>query len=136
MGLTRADCMRLNIPWPDDLKEVKPSKYRNVPTEYGGVRYASKSEAKRAMALDLLVRRGEVLWWIGQPTFRLGCSLNIYKPDFLVVLASGDVHVEDVKGTRTAKFKRDVRLWKQYGPCALWVISKNDIEIVIGGLAK
>lgn len=108
------------------------SKYRAVPTEYQGVRYASKAEAKRAVELDLLVRAGEVLWWIGQPTYRLGCAENVYRPDFLVVTPRG-VHVEDVKGKETAKFRRDRRLWKSYGPCDLHIIKGKKREVIEGG---
>jgi hypothetical protein len=109
------------------------SKYRNVRTEYNGVGYSSKAEAKRAAELDFLMAAGEIKFWIGQPTFRLGCALNVYKPDFLVVDPTGGVWCEDVKGVRTAKFARDVRLWRRYGPCPLHVISGRSLEVIEPG---
>src|SRR5215475_11708938 len=49
---------------------ARPNKYRAVPTQYGGVRYDSKAEAERAAQLDLMVRAGEVKFWVRQVTFR------------------------------------------------------------------
>jgi hypothetical protein len=108
------------------------NKYRAKPTIYNGVRYASKAEANRAEQLDQLRAAGEVHWWVGQVRFRLGIPENVYVVDFLVVDASG-VFCEDVKGVSTAKFKRDVRLWKRYGPCPLHVIRGRSVEVVEGG---
>jgi hypothetical protein len=109
----------------------KPSKYQAVPTIYNGVRYASKAEAYRAEQLDnnLCVR-----FWLGQPRFRLGCPENVYIADFLVVGAYA-VWVEDVKGHMTDKFKRDLKLWAQYGPCDLHIIGPKSTRIVTGGRA-
>jgi hypothetical protein len=111
----------------------KRSKYRNVPTVYEGVRYASKAEARRAEELDIQRLAGEIRLWIGQPKFRLGCPENVYVPDFFVVDREG-WHAEDVKGSETAKFRRDRRLWAKYGPCDLWVIRGRGVEVIKGGL--
>lgn len=108
------------------------SKYRAVRTTFNGISYPSKAEAARAEYLTWAAERGHILWWIGQPKFRLGCAENVYQPDFLVVMKSG-VHVEDVKGMETQKFRRDRRLWKRYGPCPLWVIKGKHVEIVAPG---
>ena len=115
----------------------KRSKYGASPTVYAGVRYASKAESIRAQFLDLCVLDGSVLWWIGQPVFRLGVPENKYVPDFLVVEADcsevAGVHVEDVKGPcETEKFRRDRKLWAAYGPCELWIIKGGETEIVEG----
>jgi hypothetical protein len=108
------------------------SKYGAIRTEYAGVSYASKSEAAYAATLDLLIKSGNVRWWIGQPKFRLGCPENVYVPDMLVVPAVGDPYVVDVKGVRTAKFNKDVRLWAAYGPCDLHIVSGKKVEVVQG----
>lgn len=104
------------------------SKYRAKPTVYNGVRYASKAESVRAAELDLQIIAGLIAWWIGQPLFRLGVPENTYRPDFLVI--GGDTHdrevwVEDVKGVETAAFRRNKKLWKSYGPCALRIIRRG-----------
>ena len=90
---------------------------------YNGVVYASLTEARRAQVLD----GGslcEILWWIGQPLFRLGCPENIYRADFLVVGLNG-VWVEDVKCRETREFRRNVKLWRKYGPCELRVVKPH-----------
>ncbi len=109
---------------------MSQSKYRNVRTEYNGVAYASKAEATRAYELDLMVKADRIAWWIGQPKFRLGCPENVYVADALVI-GYGELWVEDVKGVMTAKFRRDVKLWRSYGPCELRVIKGKKSEIIV-----
>lgn len=92
---------------------------------YNGVLYASKLEAQRADYLDFMVRAGHLAWWIGQPLFRLGCPENKWRADFLCVGTDGEVYVEDVKGYEKDEFKRSKRLWKRYGPCPLYVVTKQ-----------
>lgn len=130
--------LEVNMSWVGKGADPKPNKYGAKPTEYGGVRYDSKAEAKRAEALDGLRQAGAVAWWIAQPRFRLGCTENVYVADFLVVDPLGDgVHVEDVKGQETSKFKRDKKLWRSYGPCPLWIIKGGKVaEIIEGGGSK
>lgn len=112
----------------------KPSKYLAKRTEYNGVMYASKAEAQRARELDTFLAAGLIRFWQGQPgTWRLGCPENVYRPDFLVVDNKGEVRVEDVKGMRTAKFAKDVRLWRAYGNCPLHIISGKKLEVIDGG---
>jgi hypothetical protein len=123
--LSRDEAKRLGLEVPP-----KASKYGNRPTRYEGVRYDSQAEATRASVLDYLVWTGEVKFWIGQPTFRLGCAQNKYRPDFLVIMIDGLVHAEDVKGIETAKFRRDRKLWASYGPIPLWILTVNGIEII------
>ena len=116
---------------PEGLAVPKPrNKYNAKPTAYDGVRYSSKGEADRAMFLDLAVATNGFEWWIGQPKFRLGVPENIYVADFLVRERDG-VHVEDVKGVETPKFKRDKKLWARYGPEPLWIIKGGKVVEII-----
>jgi hypothetical protein len=110
---------------------VSRSKYNNVRTEYAGVRYASKAEAAYAYELDIMRQAGRINGWTGQPRFRLGCAENVFVADFVVWGKDGGAWVVDVKGVRTAKFARDVKLWRAYGPCSLHVVSGKKVEIVI-----
>jgi len=108
----------------------KRNKFGAVRTEYNGVNYDSKAEAERAGTLDAMQASGRILWWHPKPgTFRLGCPLNVYRPDFLVV-GHESVHVEDVKGVMTSKFKRDAKLWAAYGPCDLHVIFGSNVQVI------
>jgi hypothetical protein len=125
----------LGVKLPGAEGKPRRSKYNAKPTVYNGVRYDSKAEAARAAELDYRLSTGFALWWIGQPKFRLGCPENVYVADFLVGMQTPDgveVHAEDVKGVRTPKFARDIKLWRHYGPFSLWVIGKT-IEIIRPG---
>lgn len=106
------------------------SKYRNVRTEYNGRLYDSRAEANRAATLDTLTAAGQIRHWEPQPRFRLGCEENVYRADFLVWNIDGSTRAEDVKGVRTAKFNRDLKLWRRYGPCELHVIGRKAVEVV------
>ncbi len=110
------------------MKFGRPTKYRNTRTTYDGVSYDSKAEARRAEVLDQYKRAGLIRGWIRQPTFRLGCAENVYRPDFLVFGPNGETWAEDVKGAETAKFKRDKKLWARYGPCVLHILKGKHTE--------
>lgn len=125
---TQAEARALGL--PDALP--KRSKYRAVPTVYNGVRYASKAEARQAKSLDAEILAGSVDFYIRQPAFYLGCPENKYVADFLV-FGLGEAWVIDVKGFKTAKFRRDEKLWRAYGPCNLEIVHGEDVEIIPGG---
>ncbi len=121
----------------------KKNKYQNTPEYHDGVRYASQIEARRAKELDLLLVAGDIFDWIAQPTRRLGVAENVYKPDFLVIgkaavgWTDGDGEVfmpdawyEDVKGRETAKFKRDVKLWRRFGRLPLRILKVKGTALV------
>lgn len=126
----------------------RPSKYHNRPTVFNGVRYASRAEARRAAQLDYLYHAGAILAWSRQPLYRLGCHENVYIADFEVeaLVQSGSAGVcrrvwaEDVKGRETAKFRRDKKLWKRYGPHELRILrpagrdGEWEVENVAGGM--
>ncbi len=105
-------------------------------TEYNGRMYPSRMQARRAMELDLLVRAGEVAWWLPEYTFRLGPD-HTYRVDFLVAYHAGYggksilVHAEDVKAVKTRDQARHERMWKKYGPpFPLHVITPKGTEII------
>jgi hypothetical protein len=79
------------------------------------------------------------MFWVRQTTFHLGCPENLYRVDFLVYSPEGPtpIHAVDVKGARTAKFNRDAKLWRAYGPCPLWVVTRKgktgwSVEVIEG----
>jgi hypothetical protein len=123
---------RSGIVLPGQVEQPKPgrNKYGAIRTEYKGVIYASKAEASRAKVLDEQQASGLIYWWIAHPKFRLGCPENVYIADALVVSPAG-VRIEDVKGKETAKFKKDKRLWRAYGPCPLWIIKGGKVVEII-----
>ena len=119
MRLTRKEAQALG------MATTGGHKYGARATMYNSVRYASAAEAARAMELDVLLRAMEIQSWEHQPRFELGVPENVYVADFRITGPRGRVWVEDVKGMRTAKFNRDVRLWKSYGPCPLHILTRK-----------
>jgi hypothetical protein len=83
-------------------------KYRNIPTEVDGIRFASKAEARRYADLKLLERAGEICFLKLQPRYPLtveGLHVCTYVGDFEYVEAkTGRVITEDKKGVKTKDF--------------------------------
>ncbi len=81
-------------------------KYKNVPTEVDGIRFASKKEARRYGELKLLEKAGEIRDLKLQPRYPLSTDmkrLGYYVADFCYCMKSGAVVVEDVKSPATRK---------------------------------
>jgi hypothetical protein len=58
----------------------------------------NKTEAEYAGMLESARVRGEIVWWKYEPvTLKLADSTR-YTPDFLVLLASGELEVHETKG--------------------------------------
>jgi len=116
------------------LGQKRRNKYSvadSVERMHNGVLYDSKAEATRAADLDLLKAAGELVEWVGQPRFRLGCAENVYVADFLVIPADGMAWVEDTKGVETQKFQRDKKLWRSYGRLELRIIKGGSVVEII-----
>lgn len=116
------------------------NKYKVAPKAertYNGRVYASKSEMHRAMELDVMVKSGTITYR-HQPRYELGNRHCKYVADFEVT-DGARTWSEDVKGMPTAKFKRDVRLWRDYGPHPLIILKRKgngwDREVIKGGAA-
>lgn len=90
-------------------------KYRNVPTEIDGLRFASKREALRYCELKLLVKAGEVENLLLQPRYPLtvnGLHVATYVADFQYdEKGSGRRITEDAKGVRTRDFINKAKLF-------------------------
>lgn len=88
------------------------SKYRAIPTEVNGIRFASKKEASVYMELMLAERSGEISRLELQPRYDItinGIYCGHYKADFRFFSKKG-VEVWDVKGFRTPVFKLKKRI--------------------------
>lgn len=94
---------------------IRPPKYHNTPTEIDGVRFDSKAEAGRYLALKAMRASGKILWFSRQPSFLLPGGVR-YMPDFLVCDAAGLIWAEDVKGVETEAFKIKKKLWEDAFP--------------------
>jgi hypothetical protein len=111
----------------------KPNKYRNLPSEYRGEKYASRGEAGFAQHLDYLVAAGQLAWWRrGKPVALLpdveerAWQIR-YTPDFVISPApDGDTGWVDYKGMMTQVFRLKVKLWKRaYPGNPLYVVGKD-----------
>ncbi len=78
-------------------------KFRAIPTECDGIRFASKKEAKRYRELKLLEKSGEVLFFLRQVPFHLVANVK-YVCDFMVFWVDENVTIEDVKGVKTPMY--------------------------------
>ena len=78
-------------------------KFHAIPTEYNGIKFASKKEAKRYQQLLLLIKAGEVLFFLRQVPFHLPGNVK-YLCDFVIFWANGEVSFEDVKGIKTPMY--------------------------------
>lgn len=84
------------------------SKYRAIRTEYNGTMYASKAEAAYAAKLDLLIRAGEVRFYLEQVKFKLPGKVK-YLLDFQVIKTNGEIEWIDVKGFMTPISKLKIK---------------------------
>lgn len=102
---------------PDVRKKVKRRKYRNNPCEVDGIKFDSEKEADYYKKLKILLKAGK----IGLLEMQKGYELNPggtyslkYFADFVYMdCETGETKVVDVKGFRTAVYKKKKRLMKK-----------------------
>ena len=92
------------------------SKYRAIPTDVDGVRFASRLEARRYQELRLMEAAGEIRDLELQPRYPLrvnGRLVCTYVADFRYWdVRAGRQVVEDAKGVRTSTYKLKAKLMK------------------------
>jgi hypothetical protein len=104
----------------------RPHKYKAVATEVDGIRFASKSEARRYQELRLLEKAGEIYALRLQPVFPLVAvaeqdgerkGVGQYRGDFCYCQkGSAALVVEDVKGFKTPLYRwKKKHVEAQYG---------------------
>lgn len=94
------------------------SKYGAIRTEFGGIVFASKAEARYAAELMILQRAGEIVDIEYQPSIELVPRPNLvrYVADFLVTYRDGRKEWIDVKGMETPVFRLKMRLLRHFRP--------------------
>ena len=108
------------------------NKYRNIKSEYGGVRYDSKAEATFARELDLRMHaqgKDKVESWERQIPIKLIVNDQLictYKVDFLVRYADGRKEMVEVKGYWTPEAKLKLKLFR-----ATFLLDHPEINYVI-----
>jgi hypothetical protein len=92
------------------------TKYRAIPTEVEGIRFASRMEARRYQELRLMERAGEISNLKLQTRWPLvvnGVKVCEYRPDFEYDDARTAQHVvEDTKGAVTSVYRLKKKLMK------------------------
>ncbi len=95
---------------------MKPNKYRAKKLIVRGIRFASKREAARYLALLYDQEQDRISGLELQPAFKCvvkDVKICVYRADFAYVdKATGNLVIEDVKGVRTAVYKLKKRLVK------------------------
>jgi hypothetical protein len=94
-------------------------KYNAVRTECDGIKFPSKSEARRYNELKALKADGQVITFLRQVPFHLPGGVK-YVVDYLVFWADGRISFEDVKGMETPAFKAKRKMVEQlYAPITI-----------------
>ena len=104
------------------------NKYNTSPPDerrYLGRTFGSKAEMRYCQMLERMVSEEIILDYVCQPRIWLGVPENVYVPDFLVVPVDQRPHYVDVKGMETSKFRRDKKLWEQYGRLLLYIVRET-----------
>ena len=78
-------------------------KFNAKSIEYDGIKFPSQKEGRYYQKLKLLVKSGEVLFFLRQTPLHLPGSTK-YVVDFTVFYADGHVEFIDVKGMVTSMF--------------------------------
>lgn len=102
------------------------NKFGAKKTIVDGIRFDSMAEAKRYGELKLLARAGEIHDLEIHPRYPLdvkGTRVCTYVADFVYRDTRGTLHVEDVKGMRTALFILKKKLMQ-----AVWGIDVEEVK--------
>lgn len=99
---------------------LNKSKYHSIKTEVDGIIFDSRKEAKRYGELKILKRSMRIIGFDLQPEFPYNVTFSAngneytvkrkYIADFLVYHNDGREEIEDVKGVRTAEYKRKKKI--------------------------
>ncbi len=121
----------------DEFRKLtkKGSKYRNSKTDYNGVVYDSKLEARYAECLDMFKKISDphvgVRRWYGQVRYPIeinGIKVCTYIADFLIEYKDGHKAVHDVKGVRTDVYILKKKLMRAVYGIDVVEITKDDLK--------
>lgn len=108
-----------------NFNSVISHKFRAKSVEYDGERFSSKLEFSFKQYLDLLIKSGEVIFYLTQIPVRMpgGTKLVV---DFQVFYEDGSVRFIDTKGIETDSFKIKKREVEAIYPFKIEVVKKGD----------
>lgn len=121
--------------WGNDMwKKRGGNKYANVKTQLAGRTFDSKAESSLFLWLSNEEREGRISNLTHQPgsTYLSGARIQ-YRPDFrFVETATGKTVYAEFKGMETQAWRKNLRLWRTFGPGPLqiWKGSAASIKLV------
>ena len=99
-------------------------KFSAIRTEVDGIKFDSKLESKYYGHLKMMVMAGEVVFFLRQVPFHLVGGV-VYRVDFQVFYASGDVAFIDVKGMETPEFINKKKQVEATYPVQIEIVKKG-----------
>ena len=99
------------------------NKYHAIPVEQDNMRFDSKLEARYYAALKVLVRSGQVAYFLRQVPFHLPGKVT-YRCDFQVFWKEGVVSYVDVKGRDTPMSRLKRKQVEDLYPVKIELVSK------------
>jgi hypothetical protein len=96
------------------FKKYNTHKYNAIPVTIDGIKFASKKEGRRYVALKAEERAGAIQALTLQPRFKLkinGTLIATYVADF-AYMRDGKQVIEDVKGVKTRVYKMKRKMMK------------------------
>jgi len=102
MRWTERDLARINALRDAIQTPLAPRKYRNVPTEFQGLKFDSKHELEIYRGLKLREAAGEIRAVVRQVSMQLPGTKRRIRIDFMLVHLDGRIEFADAKGWETA----------------------------------
>ena len=93
--------------------------------ERDGIKFASMLEARYYDTLQLLIKAGEVVFFLCQVPFHLPGGVK-YVVDFQVFYSDGTVDFVDVKGLETKEFIAKKKMVEALYPVTITVLKRGD----------
>jgi len=100
-------------------------KFKAKPVTDDGHRFASTLEWKYFKHLEMLVKSGEVLFFLKQVPFHLPGGVK-YVVDYQIFNSDGSIRFVDVKGVETSEFKVKLKIVQDVYPVEIEIVKKGD----------
>jgi len=104
-------------------KRARGNKFGNIKTELAGRTFDSKAEAALFLMLSLEEREGRISSLSHHPgTIFLTAAKIQYRPDFRFInCKTGQEEWAEYKGLETQAWRKNLRLWRTFGPGTLHI---------------
>lgn len=100
-------------------------KFNAKRTEIDGIKFSSSLESKYYQYLNLLIKSGEVVFFLRQVPFHLPGGVK-YVVDYQIFNSDGSCKFVDVKGFETSEFKIKKRIVESLYPVEIEIVKKGE----------